>query len=257
MTDVSIKSRVIALVLAAAALLAPGTAPASQPAATPSSRPASAPPAAPAADALRTWYLQLADPDPDVREQARLNLMGIKRRDLATLETIVAESRPVQASQAAVLHDIVTHVHMAGEPYQTIDTMGGFLGLRDMRDWDSPRGVMITMRIPGFPAYRMLREGDVIVGIEEFPEHEFAGTNQFIAVMRQMPAGTTLTFRVLRGGNVQKVPVTLGHRPAAAAGNDGAAMAMLETTRQTKADEYWARAFAPLVEDKSASAMNP
>ena len=230
------------------ALLSLGAAPASQPAGAP---------APSAGEALRTWYRQLADPDPDVREQARINLMGIKRRDLATLEKVVAENRPVQASQAAVLYDIVAHVHMAGEPYQTIDTMGGFLGLREMKDWDSPPGVMITTRIPGFPAYRMLREGDVIVGIEEFPDHEITGFNQFIALMRQMPAGTTLTFRVLRGGNVQKVPITLGHRPAAAAGNDVTAMSLLESTRQTKADEYWARAFAPLVEDKSASALQP
>ena len=75
----------------------------------------------------------------------------------------------MQASQAAVLYDIVMHVHMAGEPYQAAETMGGFLGLRETRDWTSPPGVAITTRIPGFCAYRMLREGDVIVGIEEFP----------------------------------------------------------------------------------------
>jgi hypothetical protein len=254
MTYVPSRSLVVVAIVLSGALAAHGAAPTSQPAAAPAPAPASAPSAA---DAVRTWYLQLADPDPDVREQARINLMGIKRRDLAALEKVVAENRPVQASQAAVLYDIVTHVHMAGEPYQTIETMGGFLGLREMRDWESPPGVMITTRIPGFPAYRMLREGDVIVGIEEFPEHEIAGFTQFINVMRQMPAGTTLTFNVLRGGNVQKVPITLGHRPLAAAGNDAAAMALLESTRQSKADEYWASAFAPLVEDKSASAMNP
>jgi hypothetical protein len=230
--------------------------------AQPASRPAPAPaPAAPAPaehslDAVRTWYVQLADRDPEVRERARINLMGIKRRDLPALEKVVAENRPVQASQAAVLYDIVTHVYMAGEPYPVSETMGGFLGLRNMGDWDSPPGVMITTRIPGFPAYRLLREGDVVVGIEEAPDAPITGTNEFVTVLRQMPAGSVVTLRVLRGGNAQKVAIRLDPRPAVANGlGDG--MNLLESTRQAKADEYWARAFATLVGDQSVSAAHP
>jgi hypothetical protein len=223
-----------------------------QRAGAPASQPATAPPPPQqqSVDAVRTWYLQLADRDPEVREQARINLMGI------TLEKVVAENRPVQASQAAVLYDIVTHVYMAGEPYQVNDTMGGFLGLREMRDWDAPPGVMITTRIAGFPAYRMLREGDLIVGIDEVPDAPITSGNEFVNVLRQMPAGAVVTLRVLRGGNVQKVPVKLDPRPAAASGL-GDAMAVLESTRQSKAEEYWARAFAPLVGDQSVSALHP
>jgi hypothetical protein len=234
---------IILLFLGAA--LALGAQPASQPA-----------PAQQSLDAVRTWYVQLADRDPETRERARINLMGIKRKDLAALEKVVAESRPVQASQAAVLYDIVTHVYMAGEPYAVNETMGGFLGLRNMSDWDPPPGVMITTRIPGFPAYRMLREGDVVVGIDEFPDTAISGSNDFVSVLRTVPAGSVVTLRVLRGGNVQKVPIKLDPRPAAA-NNLGDAMALLESTRQTKADEYWARAFAPLVEDQSVSALHP
>ena len=225
----------------------------------PASQPATAPPPPQqqqSIDAVRTWYLQLADRDPEVREQARINLMGIKRNELAALEKVVAENRPVQASQAAVLYDIVTHVYMAGEPYQINDTMGGFLGLREMLNWDAPPGVMITTRIAGFPAYRMLREGDVIVGIDEVPDTPITSSNDFVTVLRQMPAGTVVTLRVLRGGNVQKVPVKLDPRPAAASGL-GDAMGVLESTRQSKAEEYWARAFAPLVGDQSVSALHP
>lgn len=236
---------VVVVVLLLGAALAPGAQPASRPA-----------PAQTSTDAVRTWYLQLADRDPEVRERARINLMGIKRKDLAALEKVVAENRPVQASQAAVLYDIVTHVYMAGEPYPVNDTLGGFLGLRNMNDWDAPPGVMITTRIPGFPAYRMLREGDVIVGIDELPDTAITNSREFVDVLRQVPAGATVTLRVLRGGDVQKVAVRLDPRPAAA-NNLGDAMALLESTRQTKADEYWARAFAPLVEDQSVSALHP
>jgi len=94
-------------------------------------------------DQIRAWYLQLADRDPEVREQARINLMGIKRRDLPALEKVVADSRPVRASQAAVLYDIVTHVHMAGEPYKVAPNTGGFLGLRGLQTWDSPPGIVV------------------------------------------------------------------------------------------------------------------
>jgi hypothetical protein len=209
-------------------------------------------------DQIRAWYLQLADRDPEVREQARINLMGIKRRDLPALEKVVADSRPVRASQAAVLYDIVTHVHMAGEPYKVAPNTGGFLGLRGLQTWDSPPGIVVDVRIQGFCAYRMLREGDVIVGIEEMPGIQFSTSNELTGVLSGVDPGTTLTFRVLRGGTIQRVPIQLDARPdAAVLGRPNDAMAMLESDRQNKAEEYWSRAFAPLIEDESVSALQP
>lgn len=217
-----------------------------------------APATQPSNDALRTWYLQLADRDPEVREQARINLMGVRRKDLPALEKVVAENRPVQAAQAAVLYDIVMHVHMAGEPYQAAETWGGFLGLRQLETWTNPPGVAITTRIPGFCAYRMLREGDVIVGIDEFPGVEFNNVDQLTGMLRGVPPGTTLTFLVLRGGDVRKLPIKLDARPVVAVpGNPPENMALLESARQNKAEEYWTRAFAPLVGDQSVSALHP
>ena len=245
-----VKSPAIVLVLAAT-LLALGAAPASQPATAPST-----------GEAVRTWYLQLADPDPDVREQARINLMGIKRRDLDTLEKVVAENRPVQPSQAAVLYDIVMHVHMAGEPYQAANAAGGFLGMRwelaEQDFWTDPPGVIVSQRLPGFCSYRMLRTGDVIVGIAEMPEVQFASRNDFTSVIQRFAPATKLTFVVLRGGRLQQVPITLDARPAVAVqGRPQEHMNAFEAERQNKAEAYWSRAFAHLVENPSVSALQP
>ena len=230
-----------------------GAAPASQPATSPAQQ---------SIDSVRTWYFQLADRDPEVRERARISLMGVKRKDLAALEKVVAENRPVQASQAAVLYDIVTHVYMAGEPYRAAETAGGFLGMRwdpSERDfWDDPPGVIVSQRLPGFVAYRMLRTGDVIVGIAEMPDLQFATRTDFTSVMQRVPPGTTLTFVVLRGGKRQHVPIQLDARPVVALqGQPPDLMSAFEAERQNKAEEYWGRAFAPLVGDQSVSAAHP
>jgi hypothetical protein len=221
-----------------------------------------APASQPSADSIRTWYLQLADRDPEVRERARIDLMGIQRKDLPALEKVVAENRPVQPSQAAVLRDIVRHVYIAGEPYQAASSSSGFLGMRwengEEGFWPDPPGVIVDERIPGFCAYRMLRPGDVIVGIEELPDVQFANRTDFTNAVQRFEAGETITFLVLRGGNVQKVPLRLDARPAAAVlGRAPELMIAFESERLTKADEYWSRAFAPLVEEQSLSALHP
>src|SRR5689334_6827352 len=96
------------LVLAAAPQLAdpPDPAADNQPAAERERQPA---PAAPKANLLpfiveanrpeiaqiRQWFSDLDDPDASVREQARVGLMGMKRRDLPAFQQLVADSRPL------------------------------------------------------------------------------------------------------------------------------------------------------------------
>src|SRR5438093_165236 len=64
---------------------------------------------------IRQCFADLASRDADKREDARIKLMGLKRDDLRALATLVGQSRPLAAAQAAALQEIVTHVFLAGE----------------------------------------------------------------------------------------------------------------------------------------------
>ena len=49
-------------------------------------------------DPISTWFSDLANRDASVREQARINLMGISRTDLERLRKLVETSRPLAPS---------------------------------------------------------------------------------------------------------------------------------------------------------------
>ena len=48
-----------------------------------------------AADHVRLWFDQLAHNDPEVRENAKLKLMGLRRAQLGILRSVVDQSRPI------------------------------------------------------------------------------------------------------------------------------------------------------------------
>jgi hypothetical protein len=79
--------------------------------------------------AIEQSFRGLADGDAAARERARAELLAMDRRHLPFLQSLVERSSPVLPSQAAVLRGIVTHVYLAGEPYDT-DRDAGFLGVR-------------------------------------------------------------------------------------------------------------------------------
>jgi hypothetical protein len=219
-------------------------------------------------------FAQLADPDADVREAARTQLMGLERRYLPALQKLVERSRPLLPSQAAVLRQIVTHVYLAGEPYAANGNMG-FLGVRMLEadvslpprnqdDGDdtapddeapliAPRtGVVITERMPGFVGNRMLLDGDVIIGLADRPELRFQTGEDFSTAVRQFGAGRTIRFNLLRRGRLIKVAVPLDPRPEAAVAEPQGVGAMTDllSRRRQKADAYWAESFAPLLKER-------
>src|SRR6188508_3062272 len=71
----------------------------------------------PVADDIRTWFKQLSDPSPDVRDRARTRLMTMTRARLPELKRAVDDARPLSASQAMELRQIVEHVFLSGEEY--------------------------------------------------------------------------------------------------------------------------------------------
>lgn len=226
--------------------------------------PAAAPATQPA-DPVARAFANLCHTDPKVREAARIELMGLPRNRLPALEKIVADSVPLMPQQAAALKEIVTHAYLAGEEYES-SSRDGFLGVRpveavvnfkpgpvliDEDDRDAVRGVVIMERIPGFCGARWLQDGDVILGIAEKPTVEIRGVTEFTLAVRTIGAGGTVTFQVLRQGQVIQVPMVLDSRPSAlefAVGGPNP-LGDLAAERKRRADDYWERAFAPLLKE--------
>jgi len=222
--------------------------------ATPTTKPASH---------IKELFTKLADRDPNVREQARIDLMGLTRSDLPALKEYVRAHRPLAPSQAAALREIVTHVYLAGEPYRT-DEDHGFLGVslsdgtlnglitqqQQAQEADPtsapPLGVTVTDRLPGLCAFRMLANGDVIVGIAEHSETPIRTASDLRGLITQARAGEKVTLEVFRGGRLITVPLVLSPRP------DGVETIDFIRERQRRdevSDEYWQQEFAPLVDD--------
>jgi hypothetical protein len=240
--------------------------------AAPATRPAGerAVPKDPAAR-MAAWFAELGHTDPAVRDAARVGLMGLPRKDLPALERLVRDSVPLVPSQAVVLREIVTQVFLSGEKYDS--TSGdGFLGVKPaevylnfrepqlqndgapfggVSDPGAVYGVVINERMPGFCGARMLQDGDVILSIVERANLQFRDPSGFSMAVRQMGAGQTVRFQVLRQGQIIRVPITLDPRPDDADLIPGGVSRIqgLLNDRKAAADEYWEKTFAPLLKE--------
>lgn len=220
------------------------------------------------ADDLKSWFKQLSDSAPDVRERARLKLMTMSRARLDELKTVVVESRPLSAAQALELRQIVEHVFLSGEEYLSEPRGGrGFLGVQlapvlvPEAETASPAGsnapdrvvtrVMISTRFPGFNSYAMLRDGDVLISI--------VGSDVHITSVEDLPGaltgrepGTTIELEVQRAGQLLRVPVRLSPRPLFLNGrNPGENSATFGIDREEAATKYWEANFAKLLDQQT------
>jgi hypothetical protein len=223
----------------------------------PATRPAPVPQTPGDLKNIKHLIIGLADESYPKREESRIALMGLKRSDLGTLYDVVKHSLPLEPSQSAVLRDVVTHVYLSGEKYETVEGIG-FLGVSmasgnrndDAGLFSIDRGIAIVSRVPGFCAYRMLQTGDVILATVS-PKHvEFKSTDPyelFLSTVKGVGPGQTLTFEVLRQVRIINVSLTLDERPR---GLENPTF-IIEFTqlRAEKADEYWKKVFAPLLND--------
>ncbi len=212
------------------------------------------------ADEIRMWFADLAHSDAAVREEAMVNLMGLRRGDLPKLRKVVEESLPLAPSQTEVLRRIVIQVFLAGDTYEG-NPQTGFLGIRmaptsvSLRDFNPDAvqgrplcGVVVESRMPGFCAGRMLRDGDVIIGITERPHVSLQTTPDFAAAIQDVAPGDTVHFEVLRQGQVRRIPITLDPRPNDA---DQGVIGMpdLLERRRKESDALWDGEFASLVKE--------
>jgi hypothetical protein len=244
------------------------------PATTKPSRPATQPASA---STLQRQFADLAHADGAVRDRAFAGLLCLTRDDLPALRRVVEQARPVAPSQAAALRDLVAHVYLSDEPYAG-EPRAGFLGLLiptldsvDVRRAEQPEvfeitdnaqnggiralpstGVPIEYRIPGFCAFRALREGDIVLGIVKPTLRRLRDWSELSMSVRSFRAGETLTLEVVRQGVVTTVPVTLDARPLVPA--ESIWQDEILPAREAAAQAYWNEHFARLVDERSADA---
>jgi hypothetical protein len=230
--------------ITAAAERGPTTAPTTQPS-----------PRSNVVDRARRLIAQLAANDYDARAAARIELMGFHRADLGAIREGVRRNLPLLPSQVIVLREIVTHVYLSGDLYVIDPNAGGFMGVSLPNPMFHPeeqnlltldRGVPVLDRVPGFPAYRLLQNGDVLISLTLAGERiEFNDTKELQQAVGAVRAGQTVTFEVLRYGRLLKVPVPLSPRPLAI--RDALSLDEFNGRRADQSNEVWERDFAPLL----------
>jgi hypothetical protein len=226
----------------------PTTAPTSQPS-----------PQSNVVDRARRLIAQLSANDYDTRAAARIELMGFHRADLGAIREGVRRNLPLLPSQVIVLREIVTHVYLSGDLYVIDPNAGGFLGVSLPNPMFHPeeqnlltldRGVPVVDRVPGFPAYRFLQNGDILIALTLNGERvEFNDTKELQQAVGSVPAGHTVTFEVLRQGQLVTVPILLSPRPLAVtlSARDALKLDEFNGRRADQSDEVWERDFAPLL----------
>jgi hypothetical protein len=203
--------------------------------------------------AIKQLLAQLAADNYLTRENARVALMGLKRSELPVLRDAVRQSLPLLPSQVTVLREIVTQVYLAGDLYVADEDGRGFLGIH-LPFWGHPeersllnleRGVAVVSRVPGFCAYRMLQDGDVLLSMPDGQGGtiEFSSGEQLRDAVRSAKAGDTIRFEVLRQGQILSIPITLDRQPF----NLTATIEEFNARRADQANDLWERDFAPLL----------
>lgn len=207
----------------------------------------SASPATQPSEQIRRLFQQLTDPDAELRDQAMQELMGLAASDLPTLRMIVEQSRPLSPAQTLLLRQIVLHVFLSQMEYQPDPAAKPFLGLQGPQSADeavTAEGVVVQRRVAGFDAYRMLRDGDMIIGLEQKPHLRLDNIMLLSLALDGFAAGQTITLNIIRDGREIRVPVRLRAKPA---GIEQIGLEAWMHERLEAAEQYWQQNFAPLI----------
>lgn len=210
---------------------------------------------------LRSLILQLSDRDPAIRAAAHEQLLGLSPEDLPALRSAIEQVRPLPPGDADALRDVVKHVFLLGQNSNS-DSELGFMGItmadlpslgtdEATRDADFLSGVVVTDRLPGFDAYRALRDGDIILSItapRKLPQPVMGSDVQ--GVVRVLSAGQVVRFEVLRHGHRTEVAVTLSPRPhELPLGGPVEAIVSYRQDQEKKSEAFWQARFAAVVND--------
>jgi hypothetical protein len=213
---------------------------------------------------LREWVGQLGSDDSQIRENALDRLMHLTNRDLPALRSAAIAQSPLMPGQIAAIHEVVTEVFLAGESYRVDpDSLGGFVGLHWSSGFPTPSdGILVDERLPGFPAHRWLRPGDVIAGFGNWPTVKLTDIGVFIRIMRSLPPGMSVDLQVQRNGRRIDVPIVVDFIPVDAPDSPDPTvtarwLSQWLTDRSAKAEDFWNRQFAVIDPDPTARRSAP
>ena len=200
---------------------------------------------------IRSLIEQLASADPAVRQVAEQALMDLKRSDLPALREAALAQQPLGPGQVVALHEVVTQVFLASEPFSADPEQAGFLGVRFSPDeqFQMSDGILVLDRITGFPAYQYLQGGDLIVKFVDWPAIAIHRSDDIIRTVNWLSPGDVVRLGIVRHGRYITVAIPLDFRPLELVGltTEGQISAWVDA-RQARADEFW---------DSEFSVINP
>lgn len=204
------------------------------------------------ADSLETLVATLAADDPAEREAAYRRLLQISPLDLPALRRVVESGQGRLPAQREALRDVVRHVFLVGDTPPAVNRQLSFLGVSapafNVEVSPSITGMTFAERLPGFPAYAALEEGDIVIGVAEEPAVALNSELVLRALREAVPPGSQIHFRVVRDGWVTDVPITLAPTPNWPVA-DGQQQ---QYRRLERAEAYWETQFEPAFAVKSS-----
>ncbi len=172
----------------------------------------------------------------------------MSRAELLALPGMLAKQAPLNASQRALLHEVVVHVFLATEPYAS-DASKGFLGVNhiaavhvalpdsesgrphagddevpmgnvdsliDPNEGSPDTGIIVSECMPGFCGYRVFENGDVILAAREGEMVPIHSVERLRDLVQAHHAGEQMTFQVLRRGKIIEVELRVDGLPEVA-----------------------------------------
>ena len=206
----------------------------------------------------------LHDVDPQIRAAARRAILGLEVDDLPRLADALrdrAGTDPESPAVALIVREAVSHLYLrrakrqyhvlldAGEIDDTYGRDGGFLGIKlplnaaNIPDDFGTNGVTVVDALAGFAAYEVLEAGDILVEIDtprgRIPLGNPPALRQAVA---GLPAGLDVEVRLVRGGEVLRLPFRLDRF----VNTQRIEWLRLQAQARRDAQEAWQSRFAPL-----------
>lgn len=239
------------LAFAGAGALAIGTARADEPAADQGNASTGSFPPPTIDQPLPDLVKQLDARDLTVRDGAREMLMLLRRDELPKLLEAARAAGKLSSAQTALLREIVQHVYLTQE-HGFAGIGAGFVGVSGPGGGSGSPAV-VQGRTIGYDAYRVLREGDTVVGMQRTQDAEMRPIENFDAlrtIVGNTRPGEWLLVRVIRNGAPVEVTVRLAARPPREiTGNDNPDL--------PDAQRYWEETFSPALTPATTQPQAP
>lgn len=214
------------------------------------------------ASALAARLGKIDDPDQRAREAARRDVLSLTTSELPELRAALAElARQHRLTPGIVrlAYDVTMHAYVREAKLQFLDaqppnvrTGEPFLGIMLGGDMTSstpgaPAGVAVRSINPGFVAYEVLEEGDLLIAVRSHRGLErLSHFGNLQMIFQDLAPGDSVEFIIVRGGSVVRAALKLDERPESRLSGEarwqGAA-----NEAQREAAAYWDEQIVPIL----------